>query len=69
MPPYRLADLSPQQMAALEHLENEIHVTLVAYEPLCDAVRDSATEQSVDGENDLVLDALVDTYRTHDSIH
>lgn len=67
MPPYRLAHLSPDQMMALENMENDLGLTLVAYEPLCDAVRDSATNNlEGSGENDLVLDALVDTYRTYD---
>lgn len=65
MPPYRLAHLSPDQMMALESMENELGVTLVAYEPMCDAVRDSATN-NLDAEDDLVADALVDTYRTYD---
>ena len=65
-PSYRLADLSPDQMGAIERLENNIHVTLIAYEPMCDAVRDSATA-SVDLSEDYeALDALNDTYRTFD---
>lgn len=68
MPPYRLAHLSPDQMQSLENLENEIGVTLVAYEPMCDAVRGSATANvdATDAEENLVLDALNDTYRTYD---
>jgi len=63
MPPYRLADLSPDQMMSLESLENEIGVTLVAYEPSPESDRESATSSM---ESDLVLDALNDTYRTYD---
>lgn len=67
MPPYRLAHLTPDQMMAIEGLENEMGVTLVAYEPMCDAVRDSATNNlTPDYGDDLVLDALNDTYRTYD---
>lgn len=42
MSAYRLARLSEEQMAMIERLENEIGVTLIAYEPLCDAVREDA---------------------------
>ncbi|HYF76907.1 MAG TPA: hypothetical protein VD973_07245 [Symbiobacteriaceae bacterium] len=67
MPPYRLAHLTPDQMMSIESLENEMGVTLVAYEPMCDAVRDSATNNlTADYSDDLVLDALNDTYRTYD---
>ena len=67
MPPYRLAHLTPDQMMSIESLENEMGVTLVAYEPMCDAVRDSATNNlTAEYSDDLVLDALNDTYRTYD---
>jgi hypothetical protein len=68
MPPYRLAQLSDAQFQALEQMENRLGITLVAYEPICDAVRDSAAQSiATDAEeNDLVMDALVDTYRTYD---
>lgn len=67
MPPYRLAPLSPDQMMALEQMENELGLTLVAYEPMCAAVRDSATNNlEPDADENLVADALVDTYRTYD---
>lgn len=64
MPTYRLAHLSPEQMTAIESLENEIGLTLVAYEPMCDAVRDGAKARL--DEDTSVLDGLVDTYRTED---
>jgi heterodisulfide reductase subunit B len=76
-PPYRLADLSAEQMQMIEHLENEIGLTLVAYEPeagaathtgpaaACDIGRPSAAAPVDDDENQRVLDALVDTYRSH----
>lgn len=65
MPPYRLAQLSPGQMMAIEGLENELGLTLVAYEPEAAAVRDG-TEAMSDADDNLVLDALNDTYRTYD---
>jgi hypothetical protein len=68
MPPYKLAHLDGDQMNAIENLENELGITLVAYEPMCDAVRDSAANNLNDGESDLVMDALVDTYRTYDPL-
>ncbi len=68
MPPYRLAHLDGDQQMAIENLENELGLTLVAYEPACDAVRESATNQVDEAERDLVLDALVDTYRTYDPL-
>lgn len=61
MSAYRLARLSEEQMAMIERLENEIGVTLIAYEPLCDAVRKDAERGAQQ-----VQDALVDTYRTYD---
>lgn len=75
MPPYRLARLSDEQMTMVESLENEIGVTLVAYEPACDAVRATAT-QDVDRTkapddlmtDDLTTDALLDSYRTYDPL-
>lgn len=68
MPPYKLARLSDEQMMKIESLENDIGVTLVAYEPACDAIRDSVTQNLVSNEaqNDLMTDALLDTYRTYD---
>ena len=68
MPPYKLARLSDEQMTMIESLENEIGVTLVAYEPQCDALRDAATQGLTQGEaqEDLMTDALLDTYRTYD---
>ncbi|HEY3364104.1 MAG TPA: hypothetical protein VGK74_03480 [Symbiobacteriaceae bacterium] len=67
-PSYRLADLSPDQMGAIERLENNIHVTLIAYQPMSDAVRDSATAAAGPGEDNEALDALNDTYRTFDPL-
>jgi hypothetical protein len=76
-PPYRLADLSAEQMQMIEHLENEIGLTLVAYEPeagatphtapaaACEIGRPSAAAPVDADENQRILDALVDTYRTH----
>jgi hypothetical protein len=66
MPPYRLAHLNPDQMLAIENMEHDLGVTLVAYEPMCDAVRESTNNVVTDGEENLVLDALNDTYRTYD---
>lgn len=70
MPPYKLARLSDQEMSKIESLENEIGLTLVAYEPQCDALRDAANQGLTQGEaqNDLMTDALLDTYRTHDPV-
>ncbi len=68
MPPYRLARLVPDQMTAIENLENELGVTLVAYEPMCDTLQD-ATEERLDDSAEAqaeTLDGIVDTYRTHD---
>jgi hypothetical protein len=66
MPPYRLADLTPGQMTALENMENELGLTLIAYEPAGRAAGDSAANNYADAEESLVLDALNDTYRTYD---
>jgi hypothetical protein len=68
MPPYKLARLSDEQMMKIESLENDIGVTLVAYEPACDAIRDSAMQNLSPNEaqDDLMTDALLDTYRTYD---
>jgi hypothetical protein len=68
MPPYKLARLSDEQMMKIESLENDIGVTLVAYEPAGDAIRNSATQNLSPNEaqNDLMTDALLDTYRTYD---
>ncbi len=70
LPPYRLARLSDQQMGKIEALENEIGLTLIAYEPTGDAVDDTATQQFRAGEeqHDLIDEALLDTYRTHDPL-
>lgn len=62
MPTYRLANLSHDQMTALERMEHEIGVTLVAYEP----AGDNAATNNVDADENLVTDALLDTYRTYD---
>lgn len=64
MPPYRLAHLSPDQMLSIENLEDEIGVTLVAYEPATGG--DAMTNNLADDSDSLVLDALNDTYRTYD---
>jgi hypothetical protein len=68
MPPYKLARLSDEQMMKIESLENDIGVTLVAYEPADDAIRNSATQNLSPNEaqDDLMTDALLDTYRTYD---
>lgn len=67
MPPYRIAHLTPDQMMSIESLENETGLTLVAYEPVAEAERDEATNNvALDYGDDLVLDALNDTYRTYD---
>lgn len=67
MPPYRLAHLTPDQMMTIESLENEMGLTLVAYEPMAEAQHDPATNNlSIGYGDDLVLDALNDTYRTYD---
>jgi hypothetical protein len=55
-------------MGAIERLENNIHVTLIAYQPMSDAVRDSATAAAGPGEDNEALDALNDTYRTFDPL-
>lgn len=63
MPPYRLARLNPEQIAAIESLENELGLTLVAYEPATDQ---SAGNETASADDRFVLDALVDDYRTYD---
>ncbi len=63
MPPFRIAELSPEQMGALRDLESEMGVALVAYEPVSE--QDRGPTESIDEEN-LVLDGLLDTYRTFD---
>lgn len=65
MPPYRLAHLNPDQMMSIENLENDLGLTLIAWEPKEGA--DTATNNSPTASaDDLVLDALNDTYRTYD---
>lgn len=70
MPPYKLARLSDEEMMKIESLENEMGVTLVAYEPMCDALRDAANQGLTrgEGQEDLTSDALLDTYRTYDPL-
>lgn len=65
LPTYKLAHLTPEQFAALERLENDIHVTLVAYEPAGSAGRDDMEIGDL-ATDDTAMDALVDTYRTYD---
>jgi hypothetical protein len=60
MPPYRLAHLNPEMHTAISNLEDEIGVTLVAYEPISEADSESATD---DGD---ALDGILDSYRTFD---
>lgn len=70
MPPYKLARLSDEQMEMIESLENEIGVTLVAYEPANDGLP-AATAQSLaqgEGQDHLLTEALLDTYRTYDPL-
>lgn len=62
MPPYRLAQLNAEQFSAIENLENELGLTLVAYEP--ESTQERQTESAAD--DGFVLDALVDDYRTFD---
>ena len=66
MPPYRLADLTPDQMMSIEGLENDLGVTLIAWEPSNEAGAESATNNLETEDETLVLDALNDTYRTYD---
>lgn len=68
MPPFRLARLSQAQMTAVEHLERDLNLTLVAWEPGVEGQAAVESESSTAAllDDDLVLDALVDDYRTHD---
>jgi hypothetical protein len=64
MPPYRIAHLEGDQMQAIENLENQLGLTLIAWEP--QAGSEGATNSAAADNDDLVLDALNDTYRTYD---
>jgi len=66
VPPYRLANLTPDQMMSIEGLENDLGLTLIAWEPSTEAGRESATNNLTYDQENLVLDALNDTYRTYD---
>ncbi|HYG59835.1 MAG TPA: hypothetical protein VD902_17360 [Symbiobacteriaceae bacterium] len=68
MQPYRVASLSHDQLMSIEKLENNIGVTLVAYEPAHAKTGHGATSnvKAADADENLVLDALNDTYRTYD---
>lgn len=59
--PYRLANLTPDQMMRLENLENELGVTLIAYD---EAERGSATDPGFHEVHSSILDALNDDYRS-----
>jgi hypothetical protein len=65
MPPYRLAHLNPEMHTAIENLEDEIGVTLVAYEPVGEADCESASA-SINDDGDVTTDGTLDTYRTFD---
>lgn len=62
MPPYRIADLSPQQLGAIENLEDQLGVTLVAWASA------GSSEEQERGRSDweqgerAVIDALNSTY-------
>ncbi|MGE5674763.1 MAG: hypothetical protein ACM3XM_12980 [Mycobacterium leprae] len=61
MPPYRLANLDPDQLMQIEQLENELGLTLIAWEP------DGGANQTVTEEaNNFPTDAILDTYETYD---
>lgn len=69
MPNYRVADLAPAQLRAIEDLENRLHVTLVAYQPSGESAGTGptsfASETTLNSMQDgAIMDALVDTYRT-----
>lgn len=63
MLPYRIAHLSPDQMAGMQDLERDMGVALVAYEPVSEAEQGATSSMA---EESLVLDGLLDTYRTFD---
>ncbi|HWI64156.1 MAG TPA: hypothetical protein VNT75_20145 [Symbiobacteriaceae bacterium] len=65
-PNYRLAHLTPDQMLSIENLENDLGITLIAWEPNGQGGRDTATNNLETDADGLVLDALNDTYRTYD---
>ncbi|MBP2019342.1 hypothetical protein J2Z79_002769 [Symbiobacterium terraclitae] len=46
MPPYRLAQLTDEQLALIEALENDLGLTLVAWEPTDEAPGD---EEQLEG--------------------
>lgn len=63
MPPYRLANLNPDQMMQIEQLENELGFTLIAYEPEAEGISGQAAFHEV---HDQILDTLNDDYRSED---
>lgn len=60
MPPYHLANLSPGQLAAIEHVEQDLNLILIAYhqEP------ENAADPAFHEVHDSILHALSDTYRS-----
>lgn len=63
MMPYRIANLSPDQMQAIENLENQLHVTLVAYEPER-ATDESAADEDLSAAASVTQD-LLDAYQDY----
>lgn len=69
MPPYRLAHLTPDQMAAIEGLENDLGLTLVAYDSEPGAYPEPPNYQEEFSEElDYPLDAILESYRTYDPL-
>jgi hypothetical protein len=67
MPHFKLAQLTPDQMAELQRFERDLGVVLIAWEPSGERARGAF--QLADADENLVADALLDTYRTFDPIH
>lgn len=61
MPPYRIATLNPEQLTEIERLEEELGVTLIAWEP--NRQTQPGESPSWDEGKQSVIDALNSTYQ------
>lgn len=66
MPPYRLAHLTPDQMLSIEELENELGLTLIAYEPGSGPAGQQVDQASNPREGFAYLDSVGDLYEHFD---
>jgi|GEM_PF-3105648 len=72
-PVYRIANLNDQQLEAIEGLENDLGVTLIAWEPSGDRLRNNEDARPsanfFEDDGDTALQGLLDTYRSFDPHH